>query len=197
VDFAVSRPALLAAGALAASVVLGACSSGSGSHSASATSAPATTAAVGAAPPASVTSVPVTSVPVGSVPVAATGASKCPTLAQAEAALGGSYGGPVQTPVRSIGVVCEYTGSSAATNAGVTVFAHLTAPVFAGQVSNAGRAPGMHSISGVGDGAFGLSAGGRTVVNAWQNASRTVVAAQSAGSLAQTEALARVGLADN
>ena len=55
----------------------------------------------------------------------------------------------------------------------------------------------MARIAGVGDGAFGLAAGGRTIVNAWSNGSRTIVAAQSSGSLAQTEALARVALADN
>ena len=111
--------------------------------------------------------------------------------------MGASYAALVQTPVHGIGVVCEYTGSSAATNAGVTIFAHVTAPVFAGQVANAGRAPGMQRVSGVGDGAYAVAAGGRTIVNAWSNASSTVVAAQSSRALSQTEALARVALADN
>lgn len=93
--------------------------------------------------------------------------------------------------------MCEYTGSSAVTNAGVTIFAHLPASVFAGQVSNAGREPGMQRVSSVGDGAYGLSAGGRTIVNAWSNGSHTVVAAQSAGTLSQTEALAKIALSDN
>jgi hypothetical protein len=118
-------------------------------------------------------------------------------LAQAESALGASYGGPVQTPVSSIGIVCEYTAGTPTANAGVTIFAHTSAPVFAGQVSNAGRAPGMQRVSGVGDGAYAVSAGGRTIVNAWSNGSHTVVAAQSGQALSQTEALARVALADN
>lgn len=72
-----------------------------------------------------------------------------------------------------------------------------TATVFAGQVAHTGTAPGMHKISGVGDGGFAVVAGGRSIVNAYADASRTVVAAQAPGLLAQTEALARVALADN
>jgi hypothetical protein len=55
----------------------------------------------------------------------------------------------------------------------------------------------MRPVSGVGDGAFGLSAGGRSIVNAYANSSRTFVAAQSSQPLAATEQLARVALADN
>lgn len=55
----------------------------------------------------------------------------------------------------------------------------------------------MPAISGVGDGAYGQTVGGRSIVNAYSNASRTVVAAQSSATLAQTEALARVALSDN
>lgn len=94
-----------------------------------------------------------------------------------------------------IGIVCEYTGLGG--NAGVTIFAHLTPAVFAGQVAHAPGAPAMPAIAGIGDGAFGSSAGGRSVVNAYSNASRTVVAAQAPGALGPTEALARVALADN
>jgi hypothetical protein len=121
---------------------------------------------------------------------------KCPTQAQADTALGASFNGPSQTPVSSIGVVCEYTGGSGG-NAGVTIFAHLPDAVYAGQVSNAGRAPGMQRISGVGDGGFALVAGGRSIVNAYSSGSHTVVAAQSPQALTATEALARVALADN
>jgi len=119
----------------------------------------------------------------------------CPTLAQANAALGGSYGGLIQTATAGGGVVCEYTG--AAGNAGVTIFAHQSASVFAGQVAHAPGAPAMPAIAGVGDGAFGQTIGGRSIVNAYSNASRTLVAAQASGALAPVEALARVALSDN
>jgi hypothetical protein len=69
--------------------------------------------------------------------------------------------------------------------------------VFAGQVAHAPGAPAMPSISGLGDGAYGQTAGGRSVVNAYSNGSRTLVAAQAPGALAPVEALARVALADN
>ena len=50
----------------------------------------------------------------------------------------------------------------------------------------------MPAISGVGDGAYGMtSAAGRSIVNAYSNGSRTLVAAQANGSLASVEALAR------
>jgi len=55
----------------------------------------------------------------------------------------------------------------------------------------------MPSVPGVGDGAFGSTIGGRSIVNAYSDASRTVVAAQASGALAPVEALARVALADN
>ncbi|MGP8062164.1 MAG: hypothetical protein ACLP5O_06260 [Acidimicrobiales bacterium] len=55
----------------------------------------------------------------------------------------------------------------------------------------------MPEISGVGDGAFGMTTAGRSIVNAYSNGSRTVVAAQAPGALAPVEALARVALADN
>ena len=101
----------------------------------------------------------------------------------------------MQTSAGGAGTVCEYTGATQP--AAVAIFAHQSQVVFAGQKANAGKAAGMQPINGVGDGAFGLAAGGRTIVNAYSNGSRTVVAAQSSGSLSQTEALARVALADN
>ena len=55
----------------------------------------------------------------------------------------------------------------------------------------------MQAISGVGDGGFALTAGGRSIVNAYANSSRTIVAAQAPGALAPVEALARVALSDN
>jgi hypothetical protein len=55
----------------------------------------------------------------------------------------------------------------------------------------------MPSISGVGDGAYGMTTAGRSIVNAYSNASRTLVAAQAPGALPPVEALARVALADN
>ena len=92
--------------------------------------------------------------------------------------------------------MCEYTGGAGG-NAGVTIFAHQSATVFAGQVANAPGAPAMAAIPGVGDGAFGQDIGGRAIVNAYSNASRTVVAAQAPGALTSVEALARVALAAN
>ena len=71
------------------------------------------------------------------------------------------------------------------------------ATVFAGQVAHAPGAPAMPSISGVGDGAYGMTTGGRSIVNAYSNGSRTLVAAQASGALPPVEALARVALADN
>ena len=125
-----------------------------------------------------------------------TGAATCPTLTQAESALGGSYGNLIQTPTPGGGIVCEYTGGAGGT-AGVTIFAHESATVFAGQVAHAPGAPAMPAISGLGNGAFGMTAGGRSVVNAYSNASRTLVAAQAQGPLPPVEALARIALADN
>ncbi len=131
-------------------------------------------------------------------PAAATkGGATCPTLAQANAALGVSFSGSTRTAGPGGSIVCEYTGGPGGANAGVTIFAHETAEVFNGQVANAGRAPGMEKVSGVGDGAFAQSTSGHSVVNAWSNGSRTVVAAQGPVPVAQTEALARVALSDN
>ena len=55
----------------------------------------------------------------------------------------------------------------------------------------------MPSISGLGDGAYGMTTGGRSVVNAYSHTSRTLVAAQGPGTLASVEVLARVALSDN
>jgi hypothetical protein len=103
----------------------------------------------------------------------------------------------VQTPTAGGGIVCEYSSSTSGDNAGVAVFAHQSPSVFAGQVAHAPGAPAMPAISGVGDGAYGQTAGGRSVVNAYSNISRTLVAAQSSAGLSPTEALARVALGDN
>ena len=185
-------------------VVLTACGSGGSGQAATTAPTPTTGSAATTAPTSTTAPLPTTAPTPTTAPAATGGVATCPTLAQADAALGGSYGGPLQTPVTTpqtpvttVGIVCEYTGRSAAGNAGVTIFTHQAPAIFAKQVSNAGGVPGMARIAGVGDGAFGLAAGGRTIVNAWSNVSRTVVAAQSSGSLAQTEALARVALADN
>src|ERR1039457_2004727 len=147
------------AGILIVGLVLAGCSSGGRSPSASPTVAPMTTR-------------PATTVPPGSTPTTAaatTGTATCPTLAQANGALGGSYSGPMTTPTAGGGIVCEYT--SAAGNAAVAIFAHQSAPVFAGQVAHAPGAPAMPQISGVGDGAFGMSTAGRSIVNAYSNRS--------------------------
>jgi hypothetical protein len=125
-----------------------------------------------------------------------TGRPTCPTLRQAETALGGSYGSLVQNSIAGGGILCEYTGGVGG-NAGVAIYAHESAVVFAGMVAHAPGAPAMPPISGIGNGAFGMTAGGRSVVNAYSNASRTVVAAQAPGALAPVEALARVALSDN
>ena len=101
----------------------------------------------------------------------------------------------MQTSTAGGGIVCEY--SSSAGNAAVAIFAHQTAAVFAGQVAHAPGAPAMPQISGVGDGAFGATTAGRSIVNAYSNGSRTLVAAQAPGALAPVEALARVALSDN
>jgi len=127
---------------------------------------------------------------------ATTGAATCPTLAQANTALGVSYSNLINTPTAGGGVSCEYTGPGG--EAGVVIFAHQSTTVFAGMVSNADdKVTGMQPVSGVGDGAFVLTVAGRSIVNAYSNASRTVVAAQASGALAPVEALARVALADN
>jgi len=182
----VNRRVAVAVGAVVVGLVLTGCSSGSTSSSTSLSSSPTTR-------PPTTTSGPGSST---TAPVVTTGASTCPTLAQAETALGGQWRGPVQHSTPGGGVVCEYTGGPGG-NAGVTVFAHQSAAVFAGQVAHAPGAPAMPAISGVGDGAFGQTTAGRSIVNAYANASRTLVAAQAPGSLAPVEALARVALADN
>src|ERR1700688_1405079 len=184
------------AGAVMTGLVLTACGSGSSRPTASPTSsatAPSPTAPSATAPSA-------TTAPPGSAttPAAVTaGAAICPTLAQANAALGVSDSVPIRTPWGGGGIVCEYTAATAVENAGVTIFAHQSPAVFAGQVANGGRAPGMQRTSGVGDGAFALTTAGRSIVNAYANGSRTFVAAQAPGALAPVEALARVALADN
>jgi hypothetical protein len=180
----------LVTGALVAGLVLAGCGSGGSSPTASPTTTSTTsttsTSATTAPAPGSTTTAAVTA-----------GASVCPTVAQADAALGASYGGPIQTSTPGGGIVCEYTGSAGAGNAGVTIFAHQSASVFAGQVAHAPGAPAMPQITGVGDGAYGSTIGGRSIVNAYSNGSRTLVAAQASGPLAPVEALARVALAGN
>ncbi len=173
---------LLAIGVLSIAVV-GGCSSGSSSPSAGST---APTTQTGSATTAAV---PTTAA------AATTSATVCPTLAQANTALGGSYSGPIQNNTPGGGVVCAYTGGGG--SAVVTLFAHQSASVYAGQVAHAPGAPAMAAISGVGDGAYGQDVGGRAVLNAYANGSRTLVAAQGPGALAPVEALARVALADN
>jgi hypothetical protein len=176
---------LLPTGILTIGLVLAGCSSGGSSHSVSSTVAPTTTPSTTTTPPGRT---PTTA-------AAATGAATCPTLAQANNALGGSYSGPITNPTAGGGIVCEYT--SGAGNAAVAIFAHQTATVFAGQVAHAPGAPAMPQITGVGNGAFGSTIAGRSIINAYANASRTLVAAQAPGALGPVEALARVALADN
>jgi len=173
----VNERTLLAA-TLAGGLILAACGSGLNSASTTSPTSPSASSSTTGAP-------------------ASTTSAICPTLAQAVAALGGSFGGPVQTPTAGGGIVCEYPSSTAGANAGVTIFAHQSATVFAGQVTHAPGDPAMPAISGVGDGAYGQTVGGRSIVNAYSNSSRTLVAAQSSGTLAQTEALAQVALSDN
>jgi len=174
---AMNGRALLAAAALIVGLALAGCGSGSSSHTASPTSSATTTPSPTTAP-------------------VAAGAPTCPTLTQADAALGVSHNGPIRIGLRGGGILCEYTGAGGI--AAVAIYAHQTAAVFAGQVANAPGAPAMARISGVGDGAFGQNVGGVSIVNAYADASRTIVAAQAHGAaLASAEALARVALADN
>jgi hypothetical protein len=189
---AVNGRARLVSAAVGAALLIAGCGSSGGHATSPTTSPPATTPApAGAAPttPAAAASLPTGA---GSGRRAAT----CPSVGQASAALGVTYTNLTRSPVDGIGTVCEYTGGASG-NAGATIFAHETPAVFAGQVANAGRSPGMRPVTGIGDGAFGLTAGGRSIVNAYSNASRTFVAAQSPQATAATEALARVALADN
>ncbi len=185
----VNNRTLLAVGVVIVGLVLAGCSSGSKSPSASPTVATTTTPTN--AP--SSTTAPAAST---ATTVAVTcGTPTCPTMAEADGALGVSDNGPIRTPTAGGGIVCKYTGSGG--NAGVTIFAHQSASVFSGQVAHAPGAPAMAQLSGVGDGAFGMTAAGRSIVNAYSNSSRTLVAAQAPGALAPVEALARVALADN
>jgi len=117
-------------------------------------------------------------------------------MTQADAALGVSDSGPTRTSIGGGGILCEYSGAGG--NSAVAIYAHASATVFPGMVSNADdKVTGMQPVSGVGSGAFFLTAGGRSVVNAYANGSRTVVAAQGPGAAAPIEALARIALADN
>ena len=182
----------VAGGVLITCLVLTGCGSGSSSPSASPTSSATT------APPAS-TAPPATTAPPGSTATTAAvaaGAPTCPTMAQADGALGGPYTGPASTALKGGGILCRYSGGAG--TAAVAIYAHQTPTVFAGQVANSPGAPAMPRISGVGDGAFGQTSGGFSIVNAYSNGSRTAVAAQAQGTtLAPVEALARVALADN
>jgi hypothetical protein len=177
---------VLAVGALAFGLVMTGCGSGSTS---STTTSPTSAPTKPATSPSSAAATPTTA-------AATTSAPTCPTVAEAEAALGGTFAGLSQNSTPGGGIVCEYTGGAAGV-AGVTIFAHQSTAVFAGQVAHAPGAPAMPAISGVGDGAFGTTTGGRSIVNAYSNASRTLVAAQASGSLASVEALARAALAAN
>jgi hypothetical protein len=171
-------------------LVLAGCSSNSASPSTTSTSTSSAKASGSAttSPPASAP--PTTA--------AATGAttSTCPTAAQASTAVGQSYSSLKQEPSPGGGIICVYNGSGAV-NAEVAIFSHGSASVFAGQVAHAPGDPAMPAISGVGDGAYGQDIGGRAIVNAYSNASRTLVAAQAAGPLPPVEALARVALSVN
>jgi hypothetical protein len=188
------RRMVLAAGALTVGLVMAGCGSGGTSATTtSPTSPPGEPTSTPGPPPSSTAG----TAPAPSTTAAATIAvATCPTLAQAEAALGGSFAALSQNSTPGGGIVCEYTGGAGGV-AGVTIFAHQSATVFAGQVAHAPGAPAMPAISGVGDGAFGMTTAGRSIVNAYANASRTLVAAQASSSLASVEALARVALAAN
>jgi len=143
---AVNKRVPLAAGALAVGLVLTGCGSGSSAPSASPTSAASATTTTAASP--------TTAPPQSTVTTAAVtaGAATCPTLAQADAALGASDSGPIRTATPGGGLVCEYTGGAGGGIAGVTIFAHQSAAVFTGQVGPRPGAPAMPKISGVGDG---------------------------------------------
>jgi hypothetical protein len=172
---AVTNRAPLAAAAVMAGLALASCGSGSSSHTAGATAT--TSASEGRR-----------------IPGPPPGLPTCPTLAQTNKALGVTDTGPIRSEAGGGGIVCEYKGAG---NAGVEIFVNQSQSVFAGQVANAGRAPGMRKITGVGDGAYAVIADDRSVVNAYSNGGRTFVAAQAPGPLAPTEAFARIALADN
>jgi hypothetical protein len=182
----VGKRRVVVGGALAVGLLLTGCSSGGSGSTTTSSSSPSPTTAPSTA--STTAAVPTTA-------AATTSAATCPTLAQANAALGGSYSGPISTSTRGGGIVCEY--KSGAGIAAAAIFAHQSAAVFPRQVSNAPGAPAMPSISGVGDGAFGMTTAGRSIVNAYSNGTRTLVAAQGPGALGPIEALARVALADN
>jgi len=179
-----TKRSLSVAGVLIIGLFVAGCGSSSSSQTASTASSASGTAAATTTAPATTTT-----------PAVATAAS-CPTLAQANAALGVSNTRMIHTSVRGGGAVCEYMGAGGV--AGLAIYAHQSAPVFAGLVAHAPGAPAMPAISGVGDGAFGQTNGGVSIVNAYSNANRTFVAAQvHGGSLSSAEALAKVALADN
>ena len=132
----------------------------------SVTTSPSTTAASGATNAPSTTNAPATD-----------GTATCPTSEQASSVLGVSVRASNHLSAPGSGIVCEYTVSGG--NAGVTIYAHESSAVLAKQIPNLGTAPGMQQISGVGDGAYALTAGGHSIVNAYSNASRTFVVAQA------------------
>ena len=186
----------LAVGALmVVGLVLAGCSSNSASPSTSSTSSSLAKTSHSATNTPPSTTPPSTTPPTTAVATGATTAT-CPSAAQASAAVGQSYSALIHNPSPGGGIVCIYNGAGAV-NAEVAIFAHGSASVFAGQVANAPGKPAMPAISGVGDGAFGQDTGGRAIVNAYSNASRTLVAAQAAGPLPPVEALARVALSVN
>jgi hypothetical protein len=58
--------------------------------------------------------------------------------------------------------VGEYTGADG--NSAVAIYAHVSATAFAGTVANQDdKVTGMQPVSGIGGGAFFLTAGGRSV----------------------------------
>ncbi len=172
--------AVAAAGIVTAGLALLGCGSGTSTPpTSSTTSSPATTAVV----------------PTTAVPTTAT--ATCPTVDQINAALRATYGRPVTTPTPGRGIFCEYPSSAGSGSASVTVFAHQSAAAFVGLVAHAPGAPAMTKLSGVGTGVYGMTTAGRSVVNAYSDASRTLVTAQARGPLPPVEALARVALADN
>lgn len=178
---------------LAGITVIGVALAGCGSTS---TNSSASTGASGTTVASAATGSSGTSLAPASPTTAATAtAAVCPTMAQADAALGASDTGPTMHAAGGGGIVCEYTGSNGI--AGVTIFSQQSATVFAGQVAHAPGNPAMPALSGVGDGAYGQTAGGRSVVNAYSNATHTLVAAQAPGAIAPVEALAQVALSDN
>ncbi|MGB7053041.1 MAG: hypothetical protein WBG41_15865 [Acidimicrobiales bacterium] len=181
----------LAVGAL---MVIGLVLAGCGSNSAS-PSTTSTSTSLAKASHSATTTPPASTPPTTAVATGST-TSTCPSVAQASAAVGQPYTTLVHNPSQGGSIICIYNGAGAV-NAEVVIFAHGSAAVFAGQVANAPGKPAMPAISGVGDGAYGQTIAGRSIVNAYSSASRTLVAAQSAGPLPPVEALARVALSVN